>query len=666
MKTLLTLALVAISASLHAQSYSFRIQEDYNESYSTMFNEADEFQINSIENGMYVSKAARMHAQIDFPYALYDRQKRCIENSDMEYTIVKIKGDKESFICVQIDPTGDKNYPYLVFQYNELGDWKLTNYQQDKTYSSGKTTVNPGVTPNVIKIEHRYSKIRYSVNGELATEFNAENSLVTRWYNNKIYSKNKKFVIGLDNVVLTGCISEQVVTVKKEIPAEEMPSPPDPNEIVDYAKIYDPKPDTDIIFFRNKDELWGAKNLKGELLFAPKFDYLPDFYDGVTFVYNGRAALVDRTGKELTPYHFYDVKNFSEGVALVSICDENGEKCKHSYIDKTGKEVLALPEKYTSAGSFYDGLAVVTVGSDDEGYTYGYIDKTGKEVIPPTFEEAGDFRYNRAPISVKYKIGYINKTGKIVIPPKYYQMGRMAENNFIEGLSSLYIEDEKSTLHNRTFKHGFIDVNGKEVIPLQYTSVRDFVDGIAIVFNDKKYGFIDKNGKQVTPIKYDNYNQYTNSFSEGLAAVSVNDKSGFIDKNGTEVIPVTYRKVIPFADGIAGVLSCPTKYVDETCKWGFIDKTGKTIVTHQYSGVDEIFGFSEGLIAVANCITVDYKDKCKYGFMNKTGKLIIPLKYDYAEPFAGGLANVVLNGEELKVDLKGTEIRGGKKPQSDY
>jgi hypothetical protein len=32
MKTLLTLALVAISASLHAQSYSFRIQEDYNES----------------------------------------------------------------------------------------------------------------------------------------------------------------------------------------------------------------------------------------------------------------------------------------------------------------------------------------------------------------------------------------------------------------------------------------------------------------------------------------------------------------------------------------------------------------------------------------------------------------------------------------------------------
>ena len=699
MKKIFLLSALFISAiQLYAQDYWVKIEEDYSKSTSSLFNSGDEFQSNSIENGMYVSKAARMHAQIDFPYSLYDRQRDCIKSSDMEYTIVKVKGDKESFICVQIDPNGDKAYPYLVFQYNELGDWKLTNYLQDKTYASGKAKVNTGVTPNVIKIAHRYSKVSYYVNGELAAELKSDNTLEVRWYSNKVYSQNKKFVLGLDKLFLGGCVTDKEDLAKEQKRKEEeaakkaaeQPAPPDPNEVIDYNKVYEEQPDTDITWFRDKFEKWGAKNRKGEVLFAPKFSCPVDFYGGVSFMWGeGGAALIDRSGKELTPYRFSDMFDFSEGVALVkSDCDENGEHCKHSYIDKTGKTVLELPAKYLSAGSFSDGLAVVSTllagatGETMSDYRFGYIDIAGKEVIPPTFYNAGDFRYNRAPVeSSDYKVGYINRAGKVVIPYKYYKLGEMKDYLFSEGLSAVFLKDPKAPDYMWAYNYCYIDVNGKEVIPFKYNGASDFKNGVAVVAlnTDKKVnytyetkkGLVDKTGKELTPLKYDEFGE----FIDGLALVSVYqpnsnfvDKAGFIDKTGKEVIPMIYNKASEFSEGLALVEhSCSPDY-PYTCKKSFIDKTGKIVFTTPYN-VDDAIGFSEGLIVVYECKEIDGESKCKYGFMDKTGKLVSPLKYDFADAFAGGLAIVELNGETFRVDKKGTEIKGGVNPygeEGDY
>lgn len=688
-KPFLLSALFISVIQLYAQEYSIKIEEDYSKPTSSLFNAGDEFQSNSIENGMYISKAARMHAQIDFPYSLYDRQRDCIKSSDMEFTIVKMKGNKEDFICVQIDPNGDKAYPYLVFQYNELGDWKLTNYLQDKTYASGKAKVNAGVMPNVIKMAHRYSKVSYYVNGELATELKSDNTLEIRWCYNKVYSKNQKFVLGLDKLLLGGCVTDKEDLAKEQKRKEEeaakkaaeQPAPPDPNEVIDYNKVYEPKPDEDMIWFRDKNDYWGAKNAKGEILFQPKFYGPIPFYDGVGINTDGHYSLVNKTGKEITTTQYSNISDFSEGLALASFaCNEYGERCRYVYLDKTGKEVLTLPEKYTSAGSFSDGLAVVSklvsgTGETMSDYRFGYIDKTGNEVIPCTFFNAGDFRYNRAPVeSEKYKVGYINKTGQLVIPYKYYKTGEMNDYLFSEGLSAVFLKDPKAPEYMWAYNYCYIDVNGKEVIPFKYNGASDFKDGVAVVAlnTDKrvnytyetKKGLIDKTGKELTPIKYDDIGD----FIDGLALVSVNrsdanliDKAGFIDRTGKEVVPMIYKNAAPFNEGLALIEhSCSPDY-PYTCKKSFIDNTGKIVLTIPDGfGIDETFFFSEGLIAVYQC-QGEYPDqKCKYGFMDKTGKLVIPLKYDYAEAFGGGLANVELNGEKFKVDKKGTEIKGGK------
>jgi len=86
-------------------------------------------------------------------------------------------------------------------------------------------------------------------------------------------------------------------------------------------------------------------------------------------------------------------------------------------------------------------------------------------------------------------------------------------------------------------KWGFINTKGKEVIPLKYSEIKNFSDGIAAVQLGIKWGYIDKTGAILIPFKYDD----AWSFYDNMpAAVKLNDKFGYINKSGMEVIPVMY------------------------------------------------------------------------------------------------------------------------------
>jgi hypothetical protein len=63
-------------------------------------------------------------------------------------------------------------------------------------------------------------------------------------------------------------------------------------------------------------------------------------------------------------------------------------------------------------------------------------------------------------------------------------------------------------------------------------------------------------------------------FVEGLARVSINGKWGFIDTTGKEIISAQYDEAISFEDGYARV-----KFMGQ---WGVIDKKGNTVVPFLY------------------------------------------------------------------------------------
>ena len=148
---------------------------------------------------------------------------------------------------------------------------------------------------------------------------------------------------------------------------------------------------------------------------------------------------------------------------------------KWGFVDETGKEVV--PFIYKKVGEFSEGLA----GVKDRG-NWGFIDKTGKMIIPATYAAVGDFSEGLARVSSDWACGFIDKTGKMIIPAMYDYVG-----DFSDGLARVKYNG----------KWGFINRTGNTVISFEYKDARDFSKGLAQVKIKHKWGYIDKEGRKV-------------------------------------------------------------------------------------------------------------------------------------------------------------------------
>lgn len=322
------------------------------------------------------------------------------------------------------------------------------------------------------------------------------------------------------------------------------------------------------------------------------------------------------------------VWDFSEGAAKVKMGG------KYGFVDTTGHEIV--PCKYDDAFDFQEGLARV-----ESGGKWGYIDKSGREVIPCIYCQAYDFSDGLAKVYLKIiesKRFFIDKSGEEVLTAgKEWDV-------FQEGLARI-------TRNNKT---GFVNKEGKEVIPCKYDGAAMFCEGMTSVCEDhllpeeeqtdeidyySTYGYIDKNGREVTPCKYDD----ANSFHEGLALVKLDGKFGFIDKTGCEVIPLQYDSAYDFHDGLA----C----VRKQSFYGFIDKSGLEVLNLAEYGIVVADSFSEGLAVALS------EPGGKRGYIDKTGKFVIPCKYDEASAFHDGCALIHdSNDRYYFIDKNGREI----------
>jgi hypothetical protein len=90
--------------------------------------------------------------------------------------------------------------------------------------------------------------------------------------------------------------------------------------------------------------------------------------------------------------------------------------------------------------------------------------------------------------------------------------------------------------------------------------------GMNWVRNGNLYGFMDAEGNEVVAPKFESIL----GFSEDRAAVKLNGLYGYIDKSGKLVIPHQYIKAESFQGGIARV-------TDKEGKVLFIDPDGKVL-----------------------------------------------------------------------------------------
>ena len=168
--------------------------------------------------------------------------------------------------------------------------------------------------------------------------------------------------------------------------------------------------------------------------------------------------------------------------------------------------------EYSFLYPFEGGFAKVGVWDNDR-MKWGLIDRNGKSIIEPVWDECiydgdGLIRVCRG----------VNLDG-LEVGPAYYPTD--------SGIWAV------------------LDTAGKVVIPFQYTQIRAFRYGYAVVeLHGNGFGMIDTTGELVLPICYDslsNCNKY------GFIIAHENGKDGIINLKGETLVPFEYDFIHPAA-----------------------------------------------------------------------------------------------------------------------
>ncbi|MCR5565589.1 MAG: WG repeat-containing protein, partial [Clostridiales bacterium] len=211
--------------------------------------------------------------------------------------------------------------------------------------------------------------------------------------------------------------------------------------------------------------------------------------------------------------------------------------------------------------------------------------------------------------------------------------------HFSEGLCVVNRE-EVSNNGSANHYYGVVDTTGTLVIPMQDHLIQECHDG-ALCFSEKKdnsmyYGYIDRNGKQILPAVA----TWHNDFSEGFAAVETLDGNYYIDNTG---------KKYDLPEGVIGKSFCNgyavvTKGINQ---YGLINKNMEIVVPMEYENVRNFN--SKGIGPVK-------KDDLYY-LINTDGKRLIEQGYESIELAVDSDYFVARNTEGLTgiIDPDGNE-----------
>ncbi len=183
----------------------------------------------------------------------------------------------------------------------------------------------------------------------------------------------------------------------------------------------------------------------------------------------------------------------------------------------------------------------------DGSWTY-WSPKTFETAFTGTFDDARPFHEELASAAKDGLYGFIDLQGKWVIPPTY-----LNTSNFSEGLA-MVVNSERQL--------GAIDRDGKLVIDFQPHALGDFHQGRARIIRDGKWGFIDRSGSEVIPAQY----EWTGDFASGLAPIKMDGKHGYVDLSGNTVVEAQYKSATTHVEGMATAVTFDDQmhYLDET------------------------------------------------------------------------------------------------------
>ena len=390
---------------------------------------------------------------------------------------------------------------------------------------------------------------------------------------------------------------------------------------------YDEECGCDLLFVdgiqtTREGDLYGFRLEDGTQIVPNIYMHVGQFTDGYCKVMpaDTLCGLIDREGRLVVPCIYNDVDYPSDGRVLVI---RNG---RAGFTDLEGNEVLPL--RYLNAGSFSEGYAPVMVALDSFFSACTFIDTMGRQLVPPHYDNLQPFSCGIALVMQYQRWGVIDHSGRELIPPMFEQITTVFDTLFFAGdLDGMALYDRRM----------------KPLTKQVYTWTGGINDGRIAVQRDGKYGFLDRQGREVIPCIYDEISL----FGSCRAMVRLGDRYGIIDTAGRIVLPIEYEsrttkgEKYVYHDGLA--------LVEQNGKLGYVDLDGQLVIPFYF---DEAFQFSEGL----GCALF----KGRWGYVDTKGDIYLPFIFDVATPFHWGRADIAYDGDFRVMDRKGRCVKNCK------
>ncbi|AFM06268.1 hypothetical protein Fleli_3966 [Bernardetia litoralis DSM 6794] len=142
------------------------------------------------------------------------------------------------------------------------------------------------------------------------------------------------------------------------------------------------------------------------------------------------------------------------------------------------------------------------------------------------------------------KYGFLTLHNKAVLVPQYDYLGEFSS----ERGKTIGEAEELITLVQKNGKWGWINLEGKEIIKMNYDAAEDFRKDIAFVRKGRKWTAIDRKGKQTLKdsyeeIKYLALETEQNAFFKTLIIAKQKGKYGILDIEGKTLLNFEYDKL---------------------------------------------------------------------------------------------------------------------------
>jgi hypothetical protein len=239
-----------------------------------------------------------------------------------------------------------------------------------------------------------------------------------------------------------------------------------------------------------------------------------------------------------------------------SLFQENG---KVGLKNKEGQ--VLIPAQYEAMGWSNGEFSVVdnVTGYQLKGL-WGLINLQNNKVTPAQFTDLspgeGSVIAARKKIqgSVKIQSGCIATSGKEVIPFQY------------DGLRITSLRAIVYTRSGNQFRHGLIDLENRQLIPLQYQSIYPLGSlRYAVQNTENKTAIFADDGKQITGFEIDSIS----TFRKDYAVLYQNQRQGLINRQGEIRLEPTYREISLGDDG--------TIRARQSDAWLFLDGENKLL-----------------------------------------------------------------------------------------